>query len=148
MIRALSTFALPALLLLLPSAPAAGERDGQASEQVEGVTFAKCQGRGRVTCVVDGDTFWLNGTKIRVADIDTPETARPGCAAERTLGESATARFTALLNEGAFTLTGSGQDRYGRELRVVERDGASVGAALVREGLAEEWGGPRIAWCG
>ena len=147
MIRALSTLALPALLLL-PSAPAAGERDGQASEQVEGVTFAKCQGRGRVTCVVDGDTFWLNGTKIRVADIDTPETARPGCAAERTLGERATVRFTALLNEGGFTLTGSGQDRYGRELRVVERDGASVGAALVREGLAEEWGGPRIAWCG
>ena len=61
--------------------------------------------------------------------------------------ERSTARFTALLNEGGFTLTGSGQDRYGRELRVVERDGASVGAALVREGLAEEWGGVRRVWC-
>lgn len=34
--------------------------------------FDLCAGE-RLTCVVDGDTFWLEGRKIRVADIDTPE---------------------------------------------------------------------------
>jgi endonuclease YncB( thermonuclease family) len=34
--------------------------------------FAVC-GLIRHTCVIDGDTIWLEGVKIRVADIDTPE---------------------------------------------------------------------------
>ncbi len=58
----------------------------------------------------------------------------------------------ALLNEGGVTFTRPddtpNRDRYDRLLRVVERDGESVGAVLVDEGLAEEWGGNRIAWCG
>ncbi len=31
----------------------------------------------RRTCVVDGDTIWLEGVKIRIADIDTPEISQP-----------------------------------------------------------------------
>ncbi len=42
---------------------------------------------------------------------------------------------------------GRSEDRYGRSLMLVTRDGASLGAVLVREGLAEQWGGPRRAWC-
>lgn len=59
----------------------------------------------------------------------------------------------ALLNAGAFSLQPpeSGgdrdRDRYGRLLRTVTRDGASLGAVLVDEGLAEEWGGTRLEWC-
>ena len=37
---------------------------------------------------------------------------------------------------------------YGRKLRVVMRDGKSVGQTLVTEGLAEEWTGRRRNWCG
>ena len=36
---------------------------------------------------------------------------------------------------------------YGRLLRVVTRDGASLGETLVDEGLAEEWKGYRGSWC-
>jgi len=32
-------------------------------------------------------------------------------------------------------------------LRTATRDGASLGDALVREGLAEEWRGYRGSWC-
>ena len=35
-----------------------------------------------------------------------------------------------------------------RLLRVVVRHGQSVGAQLVREGLAEPWRGRRSDWCG
>src|SRR5690348_2051031 len=33
------------------------------------MSFERCSGPERSTCVVDGDTFWLEGTKIRIADI-------------------------------------------------------------------------------
>ena len=68
--------------------------------------------------------------KIRLADIDTPETYPPRWAAERRAGEAATLRMQALLNAGPFTLGPIKRDvdRYGRKLRVVERDGASLAA--------------------
>lgn len=105
----------------------------------------------RVTCVVDGDTIWYRGTKIRIADLDTPEVSKPGCANEAAMGRKATARMQALLNAGPFSLEpnpeGRSEDRYGRSLKLVTRNGASLGDVLVREGLAERWGGPRRAWC-
>ena len=47
----------------------------------------------RRTCVVDGDTFWLDGVKIRIADIDTPEISEPRCDYD-TLGMRATHRLS------------------------------------------------------
>ncbi|MDE2411842.1 MAG: thermonuclease family protein [Sphingomonadales bacterium] len=111
--------------------------------------FALCTISPRDTCVVDGDTFWLHGEKICIADINAPETHQAGCAAEQRLGERATQRLTALLNAGRFELSTQGRatDRYGRSLRVVMRDGRSLGAQLVSEGLAETWKGRRSDWC-
>ena len=115
----------------------------------EAARFERCGGAPRVTCVVDGDTFWYRGAKIRIADINTPETARPACAEEAALGRAATERLRTLLNEGPFTLSPwtRDRDRYGRLLRTVTRRGESLGAALVREGLAEAWSGRRGSWC-
>lgn len=31
------------------------------------------------TCIVDGDTLWLNGTNIRLKDFDTPESHADFC---------------------------------------------------------------------
>lgn len=112
-------------------------------------TFALCASGPRETCVVDGDTFWLAGEKIRIADINAPETHQAGCAAEQRLGDRATTRLIALLNAGPFELAATGRetDRYGRALRVVKRGGRSLGAVLVSEGLAEPWQGRRSDWC-
>lgn len=113
--------------------------------------FSRCEGPVRITCVVDGDTIWLNGQKIRIADIDTPEVSEPGCPAEAAKGAQATARLEQLLNAGAFTVApnpdGRDEDRYGRKLRVLTRNGKSIGQMLVAEGLAHEWGGGKRSWC-
>ena len=112
-------------------------------------TFTLCSDAPRITCVVDGDTFWLRGEKVRIADINAPETHQAGCPAERALGERAALRLAALLNAGPFALEirGRATDRYGRWLRVVTRGGRSLGAQLVGEGLAEPWRGRRSDWC-
>lgn len=98
--------------------------------------------------IIDGDTFWLEGEKIRVADIDTPE-LRGRCPEEKALAVRATERMEALLNEGPFELhrVGRDEDRYGRKLRVVTREGRSLGDRLVAEGLARTWTGRREPWC-
>lgn len=110
--------------------------------------IALCTEAPRVTCVVDGDTFWLEGEKIRIADINTPET-HSRCASERVLGERAALRLVSLLNAGPYSLElkGRAQDRYGRALRVVTRRGRSLGETLIAEGLAEPWRGKRSDWC-
>ena len=116
----------------------------------EAAQFAPCNGPGRVTCVVDGDTIWYRGAKIRLADINAPEVSQPGCPAEAALGARATRRLTELLNAGPFSLTRVGRDvdRYGRLLRTITRRGASLGGTLEVEGLAEPWQGRRGTWCG
>lgn len=112
-------------------------------------TFTLCTSAPRITCVVDGDTFWIAGEKIRIADINTPETHQARCIAERERGKAATARLLVLLNAGPFELVRGkrDRDRYGRLLRTVTREGRSVGARLVAEGLAEHWSGKRGDWC-
>lgn len=112
--------------------------------------FALCADGPRNTCVVDGDTFWLAGEKIRIADINAPETHGARCADERQRGDKATMRLAQLLNAGRFELVSGARthDRYGRRLVTVMRGGRSLGLTLVNEGLAETWKGRRSDWCG
>nr|WP_245305721.1 thermonuclease family protein [Rhizobium leguminosarum] len=87
---------------------------------------------------------------MRVADIDAPEISTPKCASELTLGNKATDRLIELVNEGPFqpqAWPGRDTDRYGRKLRVLVRDGRSLGDRLVEEGLARTWSGRREPWC-
>ena len=66
----------------------------------------KCGSGERITCVVDGDTIWLNGEKIRMQGYDTPEPTTDICGGnyERQLAGQATNRLVQLLNEGEFSV--------------------------------------------
>ena len=125
--------------------------DGRASTEWPAVTarFGACKWGGGTNCVVDGDTIYLGGAKIRVADIDAPETHDYRCPEELALGERAAVRLEQLVNSGPVTLETSGRDadRYGRKLRVVMVGGVSVGDTLVGEGLARPYRGGRRSWC-
>ncbi len=112
--------------------------------------YTLCSGAVRTHCVVDGDTLWHKGTKIRVADIDTPEVGDPKCSSEAALGAKATRRLLELVNAGPVDFQawpGRDEDKYGRKLRVLVRDGRSLGDILVEEGLARTWTGRRQPWC-
>ncbi len=112
--------------------------------------FTLCAERYQANCVIDGDTIRYNGTRIRLEDIDAPETHNPRCESELVLGRQATQRLLELINAGPFEIVYSGGrdiDKYGRELRVIERNGRSLGGILVSEGLARLWDGARHPWC-
>ena len=115
----------------------------------EAASFVFCHNNGGTNCVVDGDTIWYRGTKIRITGIDTPETHQPKCAAEAKLGAAATRRMLQLVNAGPFTLQSINrdEDRFGRKLRILTRGGKSLGDILVEEGLARYYKGGRRSWC-
>lgn len=145
-LAALLAALLAAAQVPLMAATPATPRDRESAQ------FPLCGTGARTTCVVDGDTFWYRGEKVRIADINTPEISQPACPREAELGRAATLRLQGLLASGPFTLApapdGRDRDRYGRLLRIVTRAGRSLGADLVQAGLAETWHGRRGNWCG
>lgn len=138
-----STLQLPASMAPTDAQPLTDVGNGSL------VRFGLCHSGGGTNCVVDGDAFWMDGAKIRIADIDAPETHPSRCAEEARLGDAATERLQALLNAGPFELASADResDRYGRKLRFVTSAGQSVGETLVAEGLARPWEGQRRPWC-
>lgn len=125
------------------------ERAGSGTATVTKASFGFCHAGGGRNCVVDGDTFYLAGEKVRIAGIDAPETHPSRCDREAKLGASATRRLHALLNSGAVTMSTIDRDRdsYGRLLRNVAVDGADVGDALVSAGVARPYARGRRGWC-
>jgi micrococcal nuclease len=126
-------------------------RENGAGALNENGVFTLCIAATQQNCVIDGDTIRYGGTKIRLEDIDTPETHEPGCASEAALGRRATRRLLELVNAGPFQLVRTGgrdEDRYGRKLRTITRGGRSMGDVLIAEGLARPWDGPGAAGAG
>lgn len=120
------------------------------ASDLEQPRMALCGTGQRQNCVVDGDTIWLYGMKIRIADIDTPEVTKPQCTYEYDLGMQATYRLRDLLNQGPWSVKKIGdrdKDSYGREIRILTRSGQSIGDLLIVEGLARNWSGRRESWC-
>lgn len=109
-----------------------------------------CPRSDRYTCIVDGDTLWLDGVNYRLEGYDTPEPYTNVCGGESevALTRQASARFMDLLNENDWSLQPRGRaDRYGRVLASIYINGEDVGDILVREGLARYWPDGDEFWC-
>lgn len=147
-------FVTMAYIFTLPGVFSAPGWLSSEPQVIEG-RFTRC-GRGRgYYCVVDGDTFKLGNTSVRVVGIDTAE-KDADCAAEAVQAEASTEALQAWLNRGPFRMThrlDEPIDRYGRSLRTVYRlrpDGSEDRLAdfMRREGGARVyWGGGRGEWC-
>ena len=88
---------------------------------------------GIVTKVVDGDTLDINGTRIRLALVDTPERGQPGFYEAKKFVESLCLGKNGQLDVDDGQRRG---DRYGRELGVVYCDGVNVNEKLISSNLA------------
>ena len=90
---------------------------------------------GRVTRIVDGDTFWLDSqnVRIRVWGLDAPETNQPG-------GAAATAEMTRLISGQTLHCRQRDIDRYGRIVgQCFLPDGRDITAAMIASGTAREF---------
>ena len=109
-----------------------------------------CSSGRRVNCVVDGDTLWLDGEKIRLVNIDAPE-VHGRCPAETSRAAEATRELARLVDHRPIRIVRRGEDRYGRTLAAVVTPDGDVGDLLVSRDLAVTWRGrrePAETWCG
>ena len=111
--------------------------------------FTYCVGRGRHTCVVDGDTLWLDGVKHRLKGYDTPEPLVHVCGGrkERKLAKRASSRLIELLNTKPWKIKTVGKGSLGRALSILTIQGRDVGDILIEEGLARKWPDGHEFWC-
>lgn len=109
--------------------------------------FPICKGGHRVTCVVDGDTFWLKGEKIRVEGYDSPEMGEPKCARPAAGAVEARSALAQLLNSGEVSLDRSGRDKYGRTLARVSVDGVDITRAMISAGHGRRYSPGQKPWC-
>ena len=146
-----SADALPVPPAPIPvSAPAQAAVIGSA--QLSGSfseAFGMCGQGTHFNCVLDGDTFWVHGAKIHIADIEAPAANAPHCEEELRRGNAAKVRLLALLNAGPFTVQALSADgiQDGAKLRRVLRNGQSLGDLLVNEGLAHRMADRAVPWC-
>ncbi len=108
--------------------------------------------KGQVIRVIDGDSLevtvmiWLDvtlTTKVRLANIDTPEIWRPACAKERAAGEQAKALVERFVGFGQVQLFDIHYGKYaGRVVaRVENAKGEDLSQALLAAGFGEK------DWC-
>jgi len=111
----------------------------------------------RVGTVIDGDSFKVDindwpevagkGITVRISDIDTPELWGK-CGAEKQLARKAK-QFTVdrLRSANKVELRNMQRGKYFRLVADVYVDGVSLGADLMRSGLAVEYGKRKRGWC-
>ena len=104
-------------------------------------TTSNSDSHGTVIRVVDGDTVDLQiageETRVRLLNIDTPETVDPGKAVE-CMGPEATDYLSSLLRPGEkvdLEYDVEREDRYGRTLAGVFKDDLFVNSAIAAAGL-------------
>ncbi|MCP1199281.1 thermonuclease family protein [Notoacmeibacter sp. MSK16QG-6] len=113
-----------------------------------------------VVNVIDGDSFVADALvwpgmrlryTVRVKGMDTPETRRAGCEAEKQAGLAATRRAETLLRSAPITLIKVEADKYyGRVLADVRIGGGRDMSDIMIDGryALPYHGGKRIDWCG
>ena len=89
--------------------------------------------------VIDGDTIWIDGTKIRLHGIDAPE-ANQKCSKkngrEYRCGVASTQALRALIGSKPVICKGTTFDRYNRMIAVCYSGTVNLNAELVRKGWA------------
>ena len=83
--------------------------------------------------VLDGDTFELNGERVRIVGVNAPEVKGD----DKAKGDMSKAELERLLTGATeLTLDRRGEDKYGRTLAVVNIGNTDIGQSLMDKGFA------------
>ena len=104
--------------------------------------------------VIDGDTIEvcnLNGTeRIRIANLDAPESYRPSCAKEKLAGIQAKQAAIQFFVRPSVDLDiqRRSTDRYGRSIADVSVNGKDFRQHMIAEGHGVQWQfNEKYDWC-
>lgn len=128
-----------------PLEPAAAQPRPQIAKCIPGQTRATDE-----YCLVDGDTIWIDGEKLRMEGYDTPEPQTHICGgdAEIALAQRASDRVIELLNSNDWTVEYGKPDNTGtRTLVTIRIAGRDIGDILIAERLARAWPDGEEWWC-
>jgi len=92
-----------------------------------------------VASVIDGDTIEIHGERIRLLDMDAPETrqlCQDAAGADYRCGQKAALLLSDFIDQRTVTCDWSRRDRYGRILGRCTVAGRDVGLWLVQRGWA------------
>src|SRR5215210_4108673 len=110
---------------------------------------------GRESVIIDGNTVAFRSERVRIMNIDAPETRSAHCERELVAGLKAKERLAMLLRSGSVEIERDGEDIYGRTLALLDVNGLDVGQIMIHEGLALPWQKGKDAredqiwhWCG
>lgn len=109
------------------------------------IEFPVC-GVERITCVVDGDTFWLDGEKIRPEGFDAPEMGPPRCSRRAAGAIEARRALAVILASGQISVTPTGRS-YDRVLARVTVDGRDLATLMLATGLVRRYVPGQAPWC-
>lgn len=92
--------------------------------------------------VIDGDSLMINGRAMRIRGIDAPEARQTCTVSGKTVncGRESAAALRRWIARGPAACSGNQTDRYGRLLVVCRINGTDIGADLVRNGHAVNFG--------
>jgi endonuclease YncB( thermonuclease family) len=71
---------------------------------------------GRRAIIIDGETVAFGSERVRILNIDAPESFRSRCEREIVAGLRAKERLAQLLRSGPVSIERDGKDRYRRTL--------------------------------
>jgi endonuclease YncB( thermonuclease family) len=92
--------------------------------------------------IIDGDTLEIHGTRIRLSEIDAPESNQLYHDEDSSLyrcGARAANDLDAFLARRPVSCTPMNLDQYGRTVATCSAGGADLGEWLVTNGLALDW---------
>jgi micrococcal nuclease len=116
----------------------------------EDARFGLCAELPYRTCVHNGDLIYLRGEPIRLSDVVSPDRYTAECPAASNIAWYAAIRLRDLLNKGPFDVVEpeASVDASGEGLmRRLERNGVSLGDALIDQGLARRRSNEAVDWC-
>ena len=105
-------------------------------------TPAQLSGRGSSLYIYDGDTIAIQGLRIRLKGMDTPETQQ-NCqldGKDYACGRTATTELRKLIGNQTVTCTADGRDRYDRILAFCKAGETDLNRTLVEKGWAVSYG--------
>ncbi|MGA1024406.1 MAG: thermonuclease family protein [Aquiluna sp.] len=87
--------------------------------------------------VIDGDTFEVNGEKIRIRGVDTPE-IKSKTEIERRAAQAAKEELERLLGSG-YSINRIGRDKYGRTVGEVYNRTGEIAEQLIEAGKGKAY---------